>query len=61
MLKKKTSSPAGKHQQKDRFPSASFNHFEDGVLFTDVEAGLEVLWKASFKEETPIKKISDFL
>ena len=36
--------------QKDRFPSASYNHFEGGVLFTDVEAGLNVLWKASFKE-----------
>jgi len=45
-----------KHQQKDRFPSASFNHFEDGVLFTDVEAGLEILWKASFKEGNAYKE-----
>jgi hypothetical protein len=39
-----------KRQQKDRFPSATFNHFEDGVLFTDAEAGLNILWDASFKD-----------
>jgi len=42
--------------QEDRFPSASFNHFEGGVLFTDVEAGLEILWKASFKERNTYKE-----
>ncbi|HET6540228.1 MAG TPA: hypothetical protein VFG46_07075 [Chryseolinea sp.] len=45
-----------KHQQEDRFPSASFNHFEGGVLFTDIEAGLEILWKASFKERNTYKE-----
>ncbi len=45
-----------KRQQEDRFPSASFNHFEGGVLFTDVEAGLEILWKASFKERNTYKE-----
>jgi hypothetical protein len=42
--------------QEDRFPSASFNHFEGGVLFTDVQAGLEILWKASFKEGNTYKE-----
>jgi hypothetical protein len=42
-------SPQLKHQEKNEFTSASFNHFEGGVLFTDVRAGLEILWKASFK------------
>jgi hypothetical protein len=28
--------------------SASYNHFEGGVLFSDVERGLDVLWEASF-------------
>ena len=35
--------------EKYQFTSARFNHFEGGVLFTDVQAGLEILWKASFK------------
>ena len=45
-----------KGQQEDRFPSASYNHFEGGVLFTDVEAGLEILWKASFKDGNAYKE-----
>ena len=45
-----------KRQQEDRFPSASFNHFDGGVLFTDIEAGLEILWKASFKERNAYKE-----
>jgi hypothetical protein len=28
--------------------SASYNHFEGGVLFSDVEQGLDILWDASF-------------
>jgi len=31
------------------FLSEYYNHFEGGVLFTDVEFGLSVLWNASFK------------
>lgn len=41
---------------EERFPSASFNHFEGGVLFTDVELGLEVLWQASFKDGNAYKE-----
>jgi hypothetical protein len=45
-----------KAHQKDRFLSSSYNHFENGILFTDVEAGLEVLWKASFKDGNVYKE-----
>lgn len=45
-----------KHQQEDRFPSASFNHFENGLLFTDVEVGLGILWEASFKGGSAYKE-----
>ena len=41
---------------EDRFSSASFNHFESGIFFTDVEFGLNILWEASFKERNPYKE-----
>lgn len=31
------------------FVSEVYNHFEGGVLFTDIDLGLTVLWLASFK------------
>jgi hypothetical protein len=30
------------------FVSEKYNHFTNGYLFTDIDAGIEVLWKASF-------------
>jgi hypothetical protein len=47
---------SAKSPQEDRFLSATFNHFESGVLFTDVESGLDVLWQASFKEGIAYKE-----
>ncbi len=35
-------------QKQERFFSLTYNHFEAGVLFADVEMGLNVLWEASF-------------
>ncbi len=34
---------------KREFLSEGYNHFEGGVLFTDTEEGLSVLWRSSFK------------
>src|SRR5215213_3180057 len=31
------------------FVSATYNHFEGGVLFKDVAVGVDVLWQASFR------------
>ncbi len=44
------------NQPKDRFLSATYNHFEGGVLFKDVEFGLKVLWEASFKNRQAYKE-----
>jgi hypothetical protein len=41
---------------KDKFLSLTFNHFEGGVLFGDVELGMDVLWKASFKDGRTYKE-----
>jgi len=38
------------------FTSGEFNHFEGGVLFTDVAFGLDVLWKASFQNGRAYKE-----
>ena len=54
--KKDFQSSEGNRQHRDRFPSASFNHFENGVLFTDIDSALEILWKASFKENNAYKE-----
>jgi len=45
-----------KREHRDRFVSASFNHFEDGILFTDIELGLTILWQASFKNGATYKE-----
>jgi hypothetical protein len=36
--------------------SRDYNHFEGGVLFTNVEEGLDVLWVASFKNGNNLYK-----
>lgn len=38
------------HLRQNEFLSLSYNHFKDGVLFTDIQTGLEVLWSASFND-----------
>jgi hypothetical protein len=40
----------------DEFLSLSYNHFEGGVFFSNVELGLNVLWKASFKKNNAYKE-----
>jgi hypothetical protein len=40
----------------DEFLSLSYNHFEGGVFFSNVEFGLNVLWKASFKKNNAYKE-----
>ena len=40
----------------DGFPSLTYNHFEGGVFFSNVEFGLDVLWKASFKKNNVYKE-----
>lgn len=40
----------------DKFLSLTFNHFEGGVLFGDVELGMDVLWEASFKDGRTYKE-----
>lgn len=42
--------------ERDEFLSLSYNHFEGGVFFSDVEFGLNVLWKASFKKNNTYKE-----
>ncbi len=46
---KKTITTTGRYLKDQLFWSEYYNHFEEGVLFTDIEQGLSVLWKASFK------------
>ena len=43
-------------KHSDEFLSLSYNHFEGGVFFSDVEFGLNVLWKASFKKNNAYKE-----
>ncbi len=43
-------------KHEDEFLSLSYNHFERGVFFSDVELGLNVLWKASFKKNNAYKE-----
>lgn len=38
------------------FLSESYHHFEGGVLFTEIDLGLSVLWNASFKNGRPYKE-----
>src|SRR5687767_11204204 len=45
-----------KIKHEDEFLSLSYNHFEGGVFFSDVEFGLNVLWKASFKKNNAYKE-----
>jgi hypothetical protein len=33
---------------RSEFISEKYNHFEGGILFTDISMGLEILWRASF-------------
>lgn len=40
----------------DKFPSLTYNHFKEGVLFSNVEFGLGLLWAASFKNGRPYKE-----
>ena len=42
-------------RQQD-FLSLTYNHFENGVHFTDIESGLTILWKASFQGRMPYKE-----
>jgi len=44
----------------DRFLSATYNHFEGGVLFHDLEYGLNVLWESSFKQGRVYKENAGF-
>ena len=43
-------------KEQDEFLSLSYNHFEGGVFFSDVEFGLNVLWNASFKKNNTYKE-----
>jgi hypothetical protein len=43
------------------FPSEAYNHFEGGKLFTDVQEGLDVMWKASFRYGKPYKENLGFI
>jgi hypothetical protein len=45
-----------KIEYQDEFLSASYCHFEGGVFFSDIEFGLDVLWRASFKGKNPYKE-----
>ena len=36
--------------------SESFKHFEGGTLFSDVELGLDILWKTSIRKNGPYKE-----
>lgn len=46
----------GPKEKRKQFVSASYNHFEQGQLFTDVVLGLNVLWDASFRYGNPYKE-----
>ncbi len=52
----KTHVLAGRKLKNHLFLSEYYNHFEGGVLFTDIESGLTVLWGASFKNGRPYKE-----
>jgi hypothetical protein len=45
----KTTVAFGQASRGKEFLSETYNHFEGGVLFTDIDSGLTVLWQASFK------------
>lgn len=43
-------------RERENFISAQYNHFEGGILFENVESGLNVLWNASFKNSSVYKE-----
>jgi hypothetical protein len=45
---------------KNEFISNVYNHFEGGILFRDVENGLDILWSASFKGKRVYKENAAF-
>jgi hypothetical protein len=48
--------PSDSVGQEDAFMSQEYGHFEGGVLFSDVEHGLHVLWHASFRNRKVYKE-----
>jgi hypothetical protein len=46
---------------KDDFVSATYNHFEGGLIVTDIDEGIDLLWRASFKNGWPYKENLGFL
>jgi hypothetical protein len=36
-------------RQHDEFVSAAYDHFKDGLILTDINEGLDLLWRASFR------------
>ena len=46
--------------EKNEFISNVYNHFEGGILFRDVEKGLDILWSASFKGKRVYKENAAF-
>ncbi|MCU0344272.1 MAG: hypothetical protein MUF28_10710 [Ignavibacterium sp.] len=45
----KSTSGLVKTSTDNEFLSEQYNHFEGGILYTDIELGLDLLWNASFK------------
>jgi hypothetical protein len=43
-------------QKPELLISTTYQHFEGGVLFPNVDMGLEILWKASFNNKKPYKE-----
>jgi len=48
--------PSDSFGQEGDFLSQDYSHFEGGVLFSDVEYGLKVLWQASFRNRKVYKE-----
>ncbi|HTF19175.1 MAG TPA: hypothetical protein VK658_13930 [Chryseolinea sp.] len=46
--------------ERKQFVSEEYNHFEGGVFFSDVAAGLDVLWSASFRYGHTFKENAGF-
>jgi hypothetical protein len=46
---------------KDDFVSATYNHFEGGLIVSDIDEGIDLLWRASFKNGRPYKENLGFL
>jgi hypothetical protein len=52
---------AGITKKEAQFLSGAYNHFKEGLIVHDIDEGVDLLWRASFKNGTVYKENLGFL